>query len=131
MPGEALIFVASLLFCGNVWVIGCALGTGAVSMAIYAMVSPQERLKELERESADVRGRLARYEGDFDGGMVLVRTQLSLALRRLGLSIGPALLAGLPVLVALAWIGDRSSAAAFLLLVCLPGLAMKVGLRIS
>lgn len=134
MSGDVVSFCDSCLsslYSASAWLIGCALGAGAASMAIYAMVSPQERLKAMERKSADVRGRLARYDGDFSGGLVLVRMQLAVAVRRLGLSVGPALLAGLPVLAALAWIEDQSSAMVFLLLACLPALAIKLGLRIS
>ena len=80
---------------------------GAGSMWVYAAASPQRRIKELEKESAEARAALAGYVGDFAGAWPLIRRSLAAPLRRLGLALRPSLFAGLPVIVVLVWMDDR------------------------
>ena len=81
-----------------------AAGSGALSMLVYAWLTPQGRIRRLQRVSARVQQRLRNYEGDFRGAMALSRRNVGLALRRLGLSAGPSLLAGLPVIAVMLWV---------------------------
>lgn len=67
-------------------------------MAIYGRLSPQRRIRDLDQQIADLRYELAAYDGDFAGAMALTRQNLSLALRRVGLALGPAVASAVPVL---------------------------------
>lgn len=75
--------------------------SGAVSMALYACTSPQQRLRALREETAGLQRQLATYDGEFRGAMALARRNLGLSLQRLGWALGPSLLAGAPVILVL------------------------------
>jgi hypothetical protein len=76
---------------------------GALSMILYARLTPQDRIRRLKRVSARVQERLRSYEGDFQGAMALSRRNVGLALSRLWLSAGPSLVAGIPVIAVMLW----------------------------
>lgn len=76
---------------------------GVLSMAIYRRTSPQRRLVAVRGELAVAQRALAGYDGPLSGLWPLMRRQFRLALRQLGLSLGPSLLSGLPII--LAWPG--------------------------
>lgn len=75
--------------------------SGVLSMLLYAISSPQRRLAELKSQTADLNRQLVAYDGDFNGAMTLTQQNLRLSFHRLGLAVGPSLLAGAPVLLAL------------------------------
>lgn len=99
------------------------LAAGAASMAIYGRYSPQERLRELDTEIADLQRRLAAYDGEFAGAMALTRQNLALALRRLGLALVPAVASSVPVLALLPLVGE--SYLAYFAAVATAALAVK------
>lgn len=72
---------------------------GIAGMAIYRRISPQSRLSEVRGELAAVQRQLAGYDGPLSGLPPLMGRQFRLALRQLGMSLGPAMAAGLPVLL--------------------------------
>ena len=76
-----------------------AMVAGAASMVLYRWVSPQDRLAELKLALKLSQQKLAAYDGDFSGLSPLIRTNLGLASRQVGWSIGPSLFAGLPLLL--------------------------------
>lgn len=76
---------------------------GVISMAIYRRTSPQQRLIAVRGELAVAQRALAGYDGPLPGLWPLMRRQFRLALRQMGLSLGPSLLSGLPII--LAWPG--------------------------
>ena len=78
----------------------------ALVMAVYALVSPQERLARLAREARKARAALTAYDGEFDGLAPLALRSLRLSLAHLGTAFGPALLAGLPFLFILVWMSN-------------------------
>lgn len=75
-----------------------------VTMALYWRLSPQQRLGEVKRRLAASKVALDRFDGDFKDALPLMRTMLSQALRQVGLVIGPALVAMLPVLCLVTWL---------------------------
>ena len=81
----------------------------ALVMAVYALVSPQERLARLAREARKARAALTAYDGEFEGLAQLAIRSLRLSLAHLGMAYGPALLAGLPFLFILVWMSTASA----------------------
>lgn len=84
--------------------------TGAASMAIYTVCSPQKRLKDLKSQTAALRKEISSYDGDFPGAMRLARRNLGLSLQRFGYSLGPALLSSAPVVIVIFWMAARLDA---------------------
>ncbi len=81
-----------------------ALVSAWLTMWIYGRTSNQRRLAAVKRETRAKRREIRDYQGRFSGLIPLVTDNLRLALRQLALALGPALLAGLPVLIVLVWI---------------------------
>jgi hypothetical protein len=79
---------------------------GAVSMLLYRMVSPQAAIAHGKRELLGARRALDEHRGSFDEAQPLLRRLLRLALRQVGRTGWPALLASLPVLCLLAWLSS-------------------------
>jgi len=120
-------------------------GSGALSMGLYAAISPQRRLAELKGQVRAVRAELNGYDGEFADAMPLLRRQIALSFRHLGLTIGPALLAAAPMIAVLAWaagsFGDTTVIAGlprwlggweapFLTAALVSSVAVKVGFRV-
>jgi hypothetical protein len=78
----------------------------ALVMAVYALVSPQERLGRLAREARKARAAVTAYDGEFEGLAPLALRSLRLSLAHLGAAFGPAVLAGLPFLFILVWLSN-------------------------
>ena len=119
--------------------------TGALSMGLYALLSPQRRLAELKGQVREIRAKLNAYDGEFAGAMPLLRSQIGLSLRHLGLTIGPALVAAAPMIAVLVWaagaFGDQLLLAGaprwiggweapYLLAALASSVAVKLGFRI-
>lgn len=82
-----------------------AVAAAVVSMALYRLLSPQATFALLKEESAAARVALAGYEGPLAGLWPYVGRALAPAGTQLRLALGPALLASLPVLVLMVWLG--------------------------
>lgn len=80
---------------------------GVAGMALYRLVSPQQRLADVRAELAAAQRALMDYDGDFSGLWPRLRRQFGLALRQLLLTLGPSLLAGLPVILMWTWMMQR------------------------
>ncbi|MFG0295934.1 MAG: hypothetical protein ACF8PG_08505, partial [Maioricimonas sp. JB045] len=120
--------------------------TGALSMWLYRLTSPQERLVQVVAQLKETQRQVAAYDGEFDGAWPLIRESLRLSFVRLGMVIGPTLAAGIPVIAAMMWIDAtfpdaqvlpfgplwlQSAQAAFLIVVSLSALAVKAVFRIA
>jgi hypothetical protein len=75
-----------------------------LSMALYWWLSPQKRIGEAKRQLAASKGALDRFNGEFKEALPLMRAMLSQALRQVGLVVGPALVAMVPVLCLITWL---------------------------
>lgn len=78
--------------------------SGWLTMLLYRRLSRQEAIAALKTEQKKQQDEIARFEGDFNALMPMVRKALALGFRQLGLSLGPALLATLPILFIVAWV---------------------------
>lgn len=76
----------------------------ALSMALYAALSPQQRLRRVRDEAVEARRALDRHEGSFDEARPLMAAMFSTSLKQLGLVLAPAVLASLPLLFMLTWL---------------------------
>jgi hypothetical protein len=119
---------------------------GAASMLLYRLASPQERLKRLAAQAAATRRELNDIQGDFHDAWPLIRRNFALSFERLRVALGPSLLAGLPVLLAMflmeyklatvsvspvgpLWL--QSGWAAFFVMTAVAAIVVKVALRIK
>jgi hypothetical protein len=83
---------------------------GVLSMLLYRSVSPQQRIAAARTQLENTRRALYRHEDDsLSAAWPLIRQMLGLALRQLGLVVGPVILTGLPVLCLLIALGVRYS----------------------
>lgn len=76
---------------------------GTVSMLLYRALSPQAAIRQARAGAAAARTALNAHDGAFAGAGPLIRGMLALSLRQLGLVLGPAVLAALPILFLVAW----------------------------
>ncbi len=130
---------------GRMLIVAGAALAGVASMLLYKVASPQRRLEQLAAATS-ARWDWIEHDGSFRDAWPLIRRDLGLALARVRLSLGPSLLAGLPVLLGAylmedalsavrvlplgpAWL--RSGWSAFFLAAALAALAVKLLLRIK
>lgn len=81
-----------------------------VSMWLYRLTSNQARLAANKEEIVALQRRLKEFDGPFAEAWPLLRRNLALAGHRLWLTLGPALLASLPVIFILAWVSNTFDA---------------------
>ncbi len=103
--------------------------SGIMSMLYYSHLSPQEKLKALKGQTHALRRELANYDGDFAGALTLSKQNLHLSLQSLICVFWPSLLAGLPVLTGLFFVGDQYLA--FIAATSVAALTTKFAFRIA
>lgn len=74
-----------------------------VSMGLYWALSPQKKIAGAKTEGLEARRALDGYDGEFKGAMTLIRNMLRLAFKQIGLVVGPAVIASLPLLFLIVW----------------------------
>ncbi len=79
----------------------------AVTMKLYQWTSRQERMAALKADAKEAQRELASFDGEFDEMMPLIRRSLGASTKMLGLAIGPAMIASIPVIFVLAWAATR------------------------
>ncbi len=79
---------------------------GGLSMLIYHLLSPQDRLAQVKGDAAQALKALAGYDGPFEGLWPLLKNSIGLSLKQIGLALGPTLVASLPVLFVLVWVSN-------------------------
>lgn len=77
---------------------------GWLTMLVYRRLSRQEAIADLKAQQKVQQEAIAGFDGEFDELMPLIRKTFSLGFRQLGLSLGPALLATIPILFIVAWV---------------------------
>ena len=85
---------------------------GWITMVAYRFFSDQERIGELKAKQKVQTKAIAEFDGEFADLIPLIRHTLALGLRQLGLALGPALLATLPVLFVVIWVAGEFAYAA-------------------
>lgn len=78
--------------------------SGALSMWLYKLISPQQRIGRATGDQRDARRRLGEFDGELGDAWPLIRNLLGVSLRRVGQVTGPALVASIPVLCVLVWL---------------------------
>lgn len=73
--------------------------SAAFGMAIYARLSPQQRLIALKQEQKAARAALMHHDGDFSALWVLIRRDLGISLRQIRLMLLPFLLSLAPFIL--------------------------------
>jgi hypothetical protein len=84
-----------------------AFASAWLSMILYRRFSDQAALSELRQKVQVSQRALALHVGDFIELRGLIRNNFLLSLRQLGLSLRPALLASLPLLLVMPWLSNR------------------------
>lgn len=77
-----------------------AIFSSSISMALYARLAPQATLSALKQRQKATRQQLLAYDGAWEGAWKLMRENLSVSFRLIGLCLVPVMAATLPV----AWI---------------------------
>lgn len=95
--GQIISPILRLIFWGIV--------SSILSMWLYKLLSPQEKLAQNKIAVAETKKTLAKYDDDFEGALQLSQRLLGLSLKQVGLALGPAILASLPVVFLLVWLG--------------------------
>lgn len=80
---------------------------GWLTMLLYRRISNQEKIGALKAEQKQQQQRIAEFDGEFTELMPLIRSTLGTGFRQLGLALGPALLATLPILFLVVWVAGR------------------------
>jgi hypothetical protein len=76
-----------------------------LSLAVYWLASPQQRMASMAAEEKRLKAALQDENLEMSDGMAAAGALLRLAVQRLGLVLLPVLLAAVPVLVLMAWLG--------------------------
>ncbi len=80
-----------------------------ISMFFYKYISPQKRIRVLKQEIGSLRRELLKHDGEIGQMWPGAQRLLALNLKHVGMTLGPALVASLPVLFLLAWISNTYS----------------------
>jgi len=80
---------------------------GWLTMVVYRRLSNQERIQELKVEQKEQQKIISGFDGEFEELFPVIRHTLALGMRQLGLSLGPALLATIPILFIVVWVAGN------------------------
>lgn len=80
---------------------------GWLTMVAYRLFSDQGKLGELKAEQKLQQKAIAEFDGEFADLLPLIRHALALGIRQLGLALGPALFATIPVLFVVIWVAGE------------------------
>ncbi len=83
---------------------------GLVSMLVYRLLSAQKRLSALQAQMTEIRARLRNFQGELGELWPLVGRNLLLSGRRLALTVLPATIAGIPVVIVLGFLSNAFDA---------------------
>ncbi len=84
-----------------------AILAGWITMWVYGRFSNQEKIRTLKTRQKQQQNAIAGFDGEFSQLMPLIRDALALGFRQLGLSLGPALLATVPVVFIIVWVSGE------------------------
>lgn len=83
--------------------------SSVLAMGAYRLLSSQAKLTELKRRIALIRAEVQAYDGDFAGVQQLLKRWIGLSLRQVGITLGPSVVASLPLLFVIAWLSNAYS----------------------
>ena len=82
-----------------------ALLAAAVSMGLYWALSPQRKLNDVKHRALKARQDLNAFDGEFEDAWPMMRSMLGLSIKQLGMTTMPAILASVPALALIIWLG--------------------------
>ena len=77
---------------------------GWMTMVVYRRLSNQDKIRQLKIKQKKQQKIISRFDGEFEELLPVIRNTLGLGIRQLGLSLGPALLATIPILFIVIWV---------------------------
>ncbi|MGI9486210.1 MAG: hypothetical protein ACR2RF_10110 [Geminicoccaceae bacterium] len=77
----------------------------ALSMSLYWLLSPQGKLGDVKVKALKARKDLNAFDGEFAEAWPMMRKMLGLSFKQLGITTLPAILASIPVLALIVWLG--------------------------
>ena len=80
---------------------------GWLTMIVYRFFSDQEKIGTLKNEQKTQQKNIAEFDGEFAELLPLIRHTLALGMKQLGLALGPALIATVPVLFIIIWVAGE------------------------
>ncbi len=80
---------------------------GWLTMVVYRRLSNQDKIQELKIEQKKQQKIISSFDGEFEELFPVIRHTLALGGRQLGLSLGPALLATIPILFIVVWVAGH------------------------
>ncbi len=80
---------------------------GWLTMVVYRRLSNQEKIGKLKAQQKVQQKIIAEFDGEFEELMPLIGHTLALGFRQLGLALGPALLATIPILFIVVWVAGE------------------------
>jgi len=80
---------------------------GWLTMVVYRRLSNQDRIQLLKAEQKEQQKIISGFDGEFEELFPVIRHTLALGMRQLGLSLGPALLATIPILFIVVWVAGN------------------------
>jgi hypothetical protein len=90
----------------SVSVAAWAVVAGVVCLELYRGTSPQKRIGRIKREAKQAQQELSSYDGEMEGAWPLMKSMLSLSLKRVGIVIPATLVAAYPVVALLVWMSS-------------------------
>jgi hypothetical protein len=80
---------------------------GWITMVVYRLLSNQEKIGALKVLQKEQQKNIAEFDGEFSELLPMIRDTLALGMRQLGFSLGPALLATVPVVFIVIWVAGE------------------------
>lgn len=80
---------------------------GWLTMLLYRKLSRQEAISELKARQKVLQEEIAKFDGEMSDLMPRIKEAFSLGFKQLGLAIGPALLATIPILFIVVWVATQ------------------------
>lgn len=81
------------------------LAAAALSMGLYWLLSPQGKLNDVKVRALAARRDLNAFDGEFADAWPMMKKMLGLSVKQLGMTTMPAVLASIPVLALIVWLG--------------------------
>lgn len=110
LPASVLTWIdrqAAVVFPPVVRLVLWGVAGAVVSMSLYRVLSPQDRIARCKLDIRQARRDLDRFDGEFTEAIPLIKRLLKLSLRQVGRVGWPAMAASLPLLVLLVWLNTE------------------------
>ena len=110
LPAPLFVFVDQLMGLALPAIVRLVLWgvlAGWLTMVVYRRLSNQDKIQQLKIEQKKQQKIISSFDGEFEELFPVIRHTLALGMRQLGLSLGPALLATIPILFIVVWVAGE------------------------